>query len=72
MATKPNVIVLGGLGFIGRNLVEYLASNSLAGKIRIADKVIPELAALSKKQLEIIKNGEVVDFKQVNLAREGN
>jgi len=25
---------------------------------------------LSKKQLEIIKNGEVVDFKQVNLARE--
>jgi len=70
MATKPNVIVLGGLGFIGRNLVEYLASNGLAGKIRIADKVIPELAALSKKQLEIIKNGEVVDFKQVNLARE--
>jgi len=70
MSGKPNVIVLGGLGFIGRNFVEYLATKGLAGKIRIADKVLPELAALSKKQLEIIKNSDIVDCKQVNLARE--
>jgi len=70
MASKPNVVVLGGLGFIGRNLVEYLVSNNLVGKVRIADKVLPELAALNKKQLAIIKDSGVVDTKQVNLARE--
>jgi len=68
--SKPNVLVLGGLGFIGRNFVEYLVSNNLVNRVRIADKVLPELAALSKKQLEIIKNNSQVDTKQVNLARE--
>jgi len=29
--SKPNVLVLGGLGFIGRNFVEYLVDNNLAG-----------------------------------------
>lgn len=71
MATKPNVLILGGLGFIGRNLVEYLVDNNLAGKIRVADKGLPELVGLSKKQLEIIKNKDIVDVKQLNLAREG-
>jgi len=70
MAAKPNVLVLGGLGFIGRNFVEYLVDNNLAGKIRVADKGLPELVGLSKKQLEIFKNKDIVDFKQVNLARE--
>jgi len=70
MAAKPNVLVLGGLGFIGRNFVEYIVDNNLAGKIRIADKGLPELVGLSKKQLEIIKNKDIVDCKQLNLARE--
>jgi len=70
MADKPNVLVLGGLGFIGRNFVEYLVTNNLAGKIRVADKGLPELVGLSKKQMEIIKNKDIVDFKQLNLARE--
>jgi len=68
--SKPNVLVLGGLGFIGRNFVEYLVDNNLAGKIRVADKGLPELVGLSKKQLEIIKNKDIVDVKQLNLARE--
>jgi len=70
MASKPNVLILGGLGFIGRNLVEYLVDNNLAGKIRIADKGLPELVGLSKKQLEIIKNKDLCDVKQLNLARD--
>jgi len=70
MATKPNVLVPGGLGFIGRNFVEYLLNNNLAGKIRIADKGLPELVGLSKKQLDIFKNKDLVDVKQLNLARE--
>jgi len=70
MATKPNVLILGGLGFIGRNFVEYLVNNNLAGKIRVCDKGLPELVGLSKRQMEIIKDKNLVDVKQLNLARE--
>lgn len=69
MSAKPRVIVLGGCGFIGRNLVEYLATNGLVSKIRVADKVLPDLAGLSKTQAELYKS-ELVDFKQANLSRE--
>jgi nucleoside-diphosphate-sugar epimerase len=69
MATKPRVIVLGGCGFIGRNLVQYLSDNGLVSKIRVADKLLPDLAGLSAKQTEIYKS-DLVDFKQANLARE--
>jgi len=71
MSAKPNYLVLGGLGFIGRNFVEYLVTNNLAGKIRVADKVLPDLAGLTEKQMKLFKGAEaVVDFKQANLARE--
>jgi len=71
MSSKPNFVVLGGLGFIGRNFVEYLIDNNLAGKIRVADKVLPDLAGLTEKQMKFFKGPTaVVDFKQANLARE--
>eukprot|EP01119_Soliformovum_irregulare_P010876 TRINITY_DN2679_c0_g1_i1.p1 TRINITY_DN2679_c0_g1~~TRINITY_DN2679_c0_g1_i1.p1 ORF type:complete len:370 (+),score=97.82 TRINITY_DN2679_c0_g1_i1:83-1192(+) len=70
MAAKPNVVILGGLGFIGRNFVEYLVDNGLAGKIRVCDKGLPELVGLSEKQLKIYRDSSVVDFRQLNLARE--
>jgi dTDP-D-glucose 4,6-dehydratase len=66
---KPQVLILGGLGFIGRNLIEYLADNNLVSKIRVADKVLPDLAGLSSKQSQIVKS-DLVEFKQANLARE--
>jgi len=69
MATKPNILILGGLGFIGRNLVEYIVTNNLANKVGVSDKVLPDLACLSKKQSEILKS-DAVWFKQANLARE--
>jgi nucleoside-diphosphate-sugar epimerase len=67
-ATAPNVLVLGGCGFVGRCLIEHLVDNNLAGTIRVADKVLPDLAGLSEKQLGIFK-GEAVEFVQANLAR---
>lgn len=70
MSAKPNIVVLGGLGFIGRNFVEYLVDNGLAGKIRVCDKGLPELVGLSEKQLKIFKDPSQVDFRQINLARE--
>jgi len=44
--SKPNVIILGGVGFIGRNLVRFLVDNKLAGHVRVVDKVLPSTAFL--------------------------
>jgi len=64
--SKPRVIVLGGCGFVGRNLVEFLVQGDHCSKIRVADKVLPALAGLSENQKEIFKK---VDTKQINLSR---
>jgi nucleoside-diphosphate-sugar epimerase len=69
MASKPNVLVLGGLGFIGRNFVEYLVDKNLANKIRVADKGLPALAGLTPKHNALFET-EGVEFKQANLARQ--
>lgn len=37
-SAKPRVLVLGGVGFLGRNFVHYLVKNELASSIRVADK----------------------------------
>jgi len=67
--SKPNILVLGGLGFIGRNLVAYLVKNGLAGHIRVADKGLPALVSMSEEHTTIF---EKIDFKQANLAREAS
>lgn len=64
------VMILGGVGFIGRNLVRYLAENKLASKIAVCDKVLPEVAGLTENEASIFKSDLVV-YKQINLAREG-
>lgn len=63
---KPSVLVLGGTGFIGRNLVNYLVQNDLVSKVRVADKVPPALAWLNQKHKDIFTN-PLVEFKQSNL-----
>ena len=65
------VLILGGVGFIGRNLVQYLVANKLASKICVADKVLPEVAGLADSELAVFKS-DVVTFKQCNLARDGS
>jgi len=64
--SKPRVIVLGGCGFVGRNLVQFLIEKDLTSKVRVADKVLPALAGLSDAQKEIFSK---IEFKQVNLSR---
>ncbi|KAG1056488.1 hypothetical protein G6F43_001635 [Rhizopus delemar] len=61
---KPNILILGGVGFIGRHFVHYLISNQLARYIRVADKALPQTAYLSEK---FKQDFEQVDFKQCNL-----
>jgi len=47
--SKPNVLVLGGVGFIGRNFVKYLLDQNLVAKLRVADKVLPSTAFMSEE-----------------------
>lgn len=63
--TKPRVLVLGGVGFIGRELVAYLAENELVSHIRVADKQMPEVAYLSERQLAVFHNEDIVEYVQV-------
>lgn len=66
---KVNVLVLGGVGFIGRNFVHYLSTNSLVADIRVADKMLPQTAYLSETfKTEFSK----IEFKQTNLINQGN
>lgn len=46
-STKPSVLIIGGLGYVGRFLAHYIYTNSLASTLRIVDKQLPQLALLS-------------------------
>lgn len=63
---KPNVIVLGGIGFVGRNFVQYLVENDLCDKIRVVDKVLRQTAHLSAKQEAALDKCEVLQRNLVN------
>jgi len=64
--SKPYVLVLGGVGFIGRNLVKYLVDNNLASKIKVVDKVLPAIAFLGEAHQKAFDN-PIVEFQQGNL-----
>jgi len=66
MADKPKVIILGGVGFIGRNLVKYLVDNNVCSKIRVVDKVLPSTAFFGKIHQEAFDN-PLVDYMQGSL-----
>ncbi|KAH9902305.1 hypothetical protein F4778DRAFT_119415 [Xylariomycetidae sp. FL2044] len=44
---KPSVLIIGGLGYIGRFLAKYIHENELASDFRLVDKVLPQLAWLA-------------------------
>ncbi|GAM85968.1 hypothetical protein ANO11243_039780 [Dothideomycetidae sp. 11243] len=46
-STKPSVLIVGGLGYIGRFLAHYIHANDFASTLRIVDKQLPQLALLS-------------------------
>jgi nucleoside-diphosphate-sugar epimerase len=69
MTDKPRVLILGGLGFVGRHLVTYLVKNNLASKICVADKALIATSGLSAEEVKIY-HSSVITYKQINLARE--
>jgi len=66
--TKPRVLILGGVGFIGRHLVTYLFNNKLASKVCVADKMLHMIAGLSEAEKAIFDNKDFLTFKQADLA----
>lgn len=47
MGDKPAVLILGGVGFIGRNLTQFIVEHDLAREVRIVDKVRTNSLALA-------------------------
>eukprot|EP01064_Diplonema_japonicum_P000918 TRINITY_DN10601_c1_g1_i1.p1 TRINITY_DN10601_c1_g1~~TRINITY_DN10601_c1_g1_i1.p1 ORF type:complete len:385 (+),score=87.03 TRINITY_DN10601_c1_g1_i1:43-1155(+) len=65
----PSVLVLGGTGFIGKNLVQYLIEYNLAGRVRVADKTPPFMAYMDKRFEETFEK-DMVEFIQCDLWTE--
>ncbi|PVD36434.1 hypothetical protein C0Q70_03418 [Pomacea canaliculata] len=55
-----------GTGFIGRNFVHYLVTKDLASKIRVADKVPPQMAWMNPVHSAAFAS-PIVEFKHSNL-----
>ena len=68
-STKPRVLILGGVGMIGRNLVTHLVTNNFCSSIRVADKMIPIISYLSKEHSAAF---DVVDFQQCDLNQDNH
>ncbi|EAA09169.4 AGAP004297-PA [Anopheles gambiae str. PEST] len=64
--SKPNVLVLGGCGFIGRHLVDHLVANDLAGRIKVVDKTPPLMAWLNSRHTQAFADARV-EFASANL-----
>jgi len=67
MAEKPSVLIIGGLGYIGRFLALHIHKNSLASEVRIVDKVLPQLAWLAPEFEEACAGSKVM---QADASRE--
>lgn len=71
MGDAPNVLLLGGLGFIGQHLANYILEYQLASHLRIVDKVVPEMAYLSPSMKQAVQQHQasgVLDILQADLS----
>jgi len=66
---KPSVLVLGGCGFVGRNLVAMLVHRGLCSHIRVVDKLMPAMGFFAPPHQEAF-DSPVVAFKQGDLSRD--
>lgn len=67
MAEKPSVLIIGGLGYIGRFFALHIHKNSLASEVRVVDKVLPQLAWLAPEFDEACAGDK---FMQADASRE--
>lgn len=67
MAEKPTVLIIGGLGYIGRFLALHIHNNNLASDVRLVDKVLPQLAWLAPEFQDACSGTK---FMQADASRE--
>ncbi|CAH1974614.1 unnamed protein product [Acanthoscelides obtectus] len=67
---KSHVLLLGGTGFIGRNIVYYWLKEKKVESIVVVDKVPPELAWMNQAHRDAF-NDPRVEFKSANLVFPG-
>ncbi|KAL1956880.1 hypothetical protein VTO42DRAFT_6728 [Malbranchea cinnamomea] len=66
-SSKPAVLIIGGLGFIGRHLALHIHENKLASEVRLVDKLLPQLAWLAPEFSEACSADK---FVQADASRE--
>ncbi|KAK4954560.1 hypothetical protein LTR10_007991 [Elasticomyces elasticus] len=66
-SAKPAVLIIGGLGYIGRFLAFHIHSNNLASTLRLVDKQLPQLASLAPEHQEACS---IQNFLQADASRE--
>ena len=65
---KPSVLIIGGLGYVGRFLALHIHQNNLASDVRLVDKVLPQLAWLGPEFAEACSQDK---FMQADASRPG-
>lgn len=65
---KPSVLIIGGLGYIGRFLAQHIHQNNLASEVRLVDKVLPQLAWLAPEFSDACAQSK---FVQADASRPG-
>ncbi|GAB0135956.1 hypothetical protein EsDP_00004276 [Epichloe bromicola] len=63
---KPSVLIIGGLGYVGRFLALHIHQNKLASEVRLVDKVLPQLAWLGPEFAEACSQDK---FMQADASR---
>ena len=64
----PTVLVLGGCGFIGRNLVHFLVQENLASYIKVVDKAMPVMSYFHDQFLTSFSS-PLVEYQQADLTK---
>ena len=62
MAEAPSALILGGCGFVGRNLVQHLVEKKLCSKIKVVDRTMPAMAFLSDVHKAAFASVEGVEY----------
>jgi nucleoside-diphosphate-sugar epimerase len=68
MSDDISVLILGGCGFVGRNMVLYLVDNDLASFIKVVDKAMPSMSYFHPQFLSAF-NCPTVEYQQADLTK---
>lgn len=66
----PHILILGGLGMIGRNVVKYIRDYSLASYIRVVDKSVTNMAHLGPMFAPYFEEADWFEVMQGDLSVE--